>query len=490
MPMSMLNGLLDVAHTHNQLDSNLITAQCHDFQFSEMELMADRFAKLLLGEDMSGGKKSVSSALALSNAITNLSASILGEMWRLEPLPPERKRRWTKEMGWFLSVVDHIVEFVPSYQRVSDGSIIEVMVTKSRSDLQMNIPALRKLEALLFECMDRFNDTEFWYLDIDMKEYPGTQSERERDKWWIPSPAIPDGGLSEKTRKVLQHERDSVTQILKAALAINSQVLSEMEMPDAYWESFPKNGKAILGDEIYRHITLEHFCPEVALCSLDLSSDHRILDVKNRLEAALALWKKKIDSSKSSRGNEKREVHAERAETLLTLLKFKFPGLPQTVLDITKIQFNKDVGQSVLESYSRVLESLAFNILSRIDRVLHADDEMKIKHHESLPLPLSRTSSASSSFSLPATPCIYSNPNQQHMKTVEELYRIPSTKTLSEFISWEDKQKGDGGQLQGSVGTSKKLSPVRVASNLRRYYWSYIESLEKMGVIHSPPARD
>lgn len=33
----------------------------------------ERFAKLLLGEDMSGGGKGVSSALALSNAITNLA---------------------------------------------------------------------------------------------------------------------------------------------------------------------------------------------------------------------------------------------------------------------------------------------------------------------------------------------------------------------------------------------------------------------------------
>lgn len=40
---------------------------------ADMELMKERFAKLLLGEDMSGGGKGVSSALALSNAITNLA---------------------------------------------------------------------------------------------------------------------------------------------------------------------------------------------------------------------------------------------------------------------------------------------------------------------------------------------------------------------------------------------------------------------------------
>ena len=68
----------------------------NEHQLSDMELMKERFAKLLLGEDMSGGGKGVCSALALSNAITNLSASIFGELWRLYPLAPERKAMWRK----------------------------------------------------------------------------------------------------------------------------------------------------------------------------------------------------------------------------------------------------------------------------------------------------------------------------------------------------------------------------------------------------------
>lgn len=35
-------------------------------------MMKERFAKLLLGEDMSGCGKGVTTALAISNAITNL----------------------------------------------------------------------------------------------------------------------------------------------------------------------------------------------------------------------------------------------------------------------------------------------------------------------------------------------------------------------------------------------------------------------------------
>ena len=41
-----------------------------------MDLMKEKFAKLLLGEDNSGGGKGVSSALALSNAITNLAGNL------------------------------------------------------------------------------------------------------------------------------------------------------------------------------------------------------------------------------------------------------------------------------------------------------------------------------------------------------------------------------------------------------------------------------
>lgn len=42
----------------------------------EVEMMKERFAKLLLGEDMSGGGKGVCTALAISNAITNLSGQL------------------------------------------------------------------------------------------------------------------------------------------------------------------------------------------------------------------------------------------------------------------------------------------------------------------------------------------------------------------------------------------------------------------------------
>ncbi|PHT41355.1 Rop guanine nucleotide exchange factor 9 [Capsicum baccatum] len=64
---------------------------------------------------------------------------------------------------------------------------VRVMVTKQRSDLQMNIPTLRKLDVILI--------------------------------------------------------KDLVNQVHKAIIAINSHVLSEMEIPESYIESLPRMGE-------------------------------------------------------------------------------------------------------------------------------------------------------------------------------------------------------------------------------------------------------
>nr|XP_043626192.1 rop guanine nucleotide exchange factor 12-like [Erigeron canadensis] len=343
-----------------------------------MEMMKEKFAKLLLGEDMSGGGKGVSSALALSNAITNLAASVFGEQSRLEPMPPERQARWRREMDWLLSVTDHIVEFVASKQN-TNGVNMEVMVTRQRSDLHMNIPALRKLDAMLIECLDNFKgDHEFTYASKNDNEAK-SMKKREEDKWWLPTPKVPPDGLSDATRKWLQFQKDSVHQVLKAALAINAQILMEMEVPESYTETLPKNGRASLGDYIYKSITVEHFDPENFLLSMDLTTDHKIVDLKSRIEASVVIWKRKV-SAKDGRSGwssgvslEKREQFGDRAETILLILKQRYPGIPQTTLEISKIEHNRDVGHAILESYSRILESLAHKVLSRIEDVQHAD---------------------------------------------------------------------------------------------------------------------
>ncbi|XVF45607.1 hypothetical protein PTKIN_Ptkin02bG0220000 [Pterospermum kingtungense] len=378
-----------------------------DTDLSEVEMMKERFAKLLLGEDMSGGGKGVCTALAISNAITNLSATVFGELWRLEPLALQKKAMWRREMEWLLCVSDSIVELVPSIQQFPGGGTYEVMATRPRSDLYINLPALKKLDAMLITMLDGFRETEFWYVDRgivvgdggDCDALPssvsgGRPSIRQEEKWWLPCPKVPPNGLSEDARKKLLQCRDSTNQILKAAMSINSSVLAEMEIPAAYLETLPKNGKACLGDIIYRYVTADQFSPECLLDCLDLSTEHHTLEIANRIEAAVHVWKQKdqrkhTNQIKVKRGSwggkvkglvsdrEKNNFLAQRAETLLNSLRLRFPGLPQTALDMNKIQYNKDVGQSILESYSRVMESLAFNIMARIDDVLYVDDAVK-----------------------------------------------------------------------------------------------------------------
>lgn len=175
---------------------------------------------------------------------------MFGEIWRLEPLASQKKAMWSREMEWLLCVSDYIVELVPSRQQFPGGRTCEVMATRPRSDLYMNLPALKKIDAMLISMLDGFQETEFWYVDggvivPDAEVYPsptssGRPSVRQEEKWWLPYPKVPPKGLSEDARKRLQRCRDCTSQILKAAMAINSSVLAEMEIPSAYLETLPK----------------------------------------------------------------------------------------------------------------------------------------------------------------------------------------------------------------------------------------------------------
>ncbi|XP_051130572.1 rop guanine nucleotide exchange factor 7-like isoform X2 [Andrographis paniculata] len=363
---------------------------------SETEMMKKLFSKLLLGEDMSGFGQGFCPALAISNAITNLCATIFGRVWRLEPISSEKREMWQKEMQWLLCVSDHIVELVPDFQTFPDGSKLEVMTSRPRSDLYVNLPALRKLDNMLLEILNSFKNSEFWYVDQGISsavDSDGSSSFHkpltgQEDKWWLPVPRVPPGGLGQDERKRLDDKRDCTSQILKAAMAINRIVLAEMAVPDSYLQALPKNGKATVGDAIYHQLTSNNFSPECALCSLDLSSEHHAIEIANKIEAAIHVWRQKTNpkhphttqrsTSKSSWelvkdfviDADKRDLLASRAESLLLNLRHRFPGLPLTTLDMAKIQFNKDVGKSILESYSRVVKSMAFNIVARIDDVV------------------------------------------------------------------------------------------------------------------------
>ncbi|KAL5975933.1 Rho guanine nucleotide exchange factor 8 [Asimina triloba] len=452
-------------------------------------MMKERFAKLLLGEDMSGGGKGVSSALALSNAITNLAASVFGEQWRLEPMSAERKTRWRKEIDWLLTVTDHIVEFVPSQQKSKDGTSMEIMVTRQRIDLLMNIPALRKLDAMLIEYLDNFKDqNEFWYVKRDADD----NQSREDDKWWLPKPKVPPEGLSDASRKWLHFQKDAVNQVHKAAMAINAQVLSEMEIPEIYIESLPKNGRASLGDFIYRSITEDFFNPEQFLSTLDLSTEHKVLDIKNRIEASVVIWKRKMNNKdgKSSWGSgvsiERREIFEERAETILMILKQRYPGSTQSALDISKIQYNRDVGHSVLESYSRILESLAFTVMSRIDDVLYADS---LTRNQSFLEASARTSVSDKPVNSPVK-----LPSPQEEVEKPNAVGSPKSMTLSDFMGWNEEpeteaKSQDSNNLEDMLNFPEPKPMKKLAEIVTQRKMTYIERLETLRGLRSPTAR-
>jgi len=133
-----------------------------------------------------------------------------------------------------------------------------------------------------------------------------------------------------------------------------SQVFLKLLSPPLF-----QNGKASLGDLIYRYISSDQFYPECLLDCLDLSSEHQAIELANRVEASIYIWRKRTNYKPASSTNrsssksswelvkelmidaDKRELLADRAESLLLCLKQRFPGLPQTTLDMSKIQYNK-----------------------------------------------------------------------------------------------------------------------------------------------------
>ncbi|GJV57393.1 Rop guanine nucleotide exchange factor 3-like protein [Tanacetum coccineum] len=321
-------------------------------------MMKERFSMLLLGENMSGSGKGVSTTVTVSNAITNLYASMFCQQQKLEPLHPEKKIKWKREMNCLLSVCDYIVEFNPTSHSLHNGKPMEVMSSRPRSDIYSNLPTLKKHDALLLEILESFQETEFWYVE------QGSIS-----------------SLSEKARKHLKLKRDSANRIHKEAMAINSGILAEMEIPHTYITSLPKRGRTSVGDIIYKYITSGgKFSPEHLLDSLNISSEHEALELADRVEASMYTWRRKACAkySKSSwemvkqhvaeiKKSVKNVILAERADSLLFSLKQRYPELSQTALDTSKIHYNKDVGQAILESNSRVLEGLAFKLVAWFD---------------------------------------------------------------------------------------------------------------------------
>jgi len=124
-----------------------------------------------------------------------------------------------------------------------------------------------------------------------------------------------------------------------------------------------QNGKACLGDELYRAIASDHFSPDRLVSNVDINDEHSILEMANRLEAAVVGWRRRSQTKTTAEISpyetklnrktswskmkhfggdaERRALLAERAESALVSLKQRVPGMAQTALDAYKIQCNR-----------------------------------------------------------------------------------------------------------------------------------------------------
>lgn len=139
----------------------------------------------------------------------------------------------------------------------------------------------------------------------------------------------------------------------------------------------------------------------------------------------------------------------------------------------------QDVGQAILESYSRILESLANTVSSRIEDVLHADG-------------VARNPSESTNKKAGGM-------EQQAKKYSSELQEVEYDSgampmTLSDFMGWssasdqggENKETAAKMTEDGAV-VMKDDSEVKIPPP---HKYCYIEKVENVGGLRSPTARD
>lgn len=169
----------------------------------------------------------------------------------------------------------------------------------------------------------------------------------------------------------------------------------------------------------------------------------------------------------------------------------------------------QDVGQSILESYSRVLESLAHNIIARIDDVLYANDLVKrslgpqpsmaredrslsrrlsfsgrrTRHNGSTRFTALSTAYATPSISPSCSPTMSPRPTTptSPLEGVKAPILTPGLgKALSDYMC---RHIPEGGSLlELEVPQKFSLDGGRP--------WTYAGHLENSHALHSPPGRD
>ena len=168
----------------------------------------------------------------------------------------------------------------------------------------------------------------------------------------------------------------------------------------------------------------------------------------------------------------------------------------------------QDVGQSILESYSRVLESLAFTIIARIDDVLYANDLVKrslapqslakdgsmsrrigfssrrARSNESKRFATLSSTYATPSISPSCSPVV-SPPTRKTPNSPHEIAKGPNL-APSALSDYRCRNIPEGEALLEIEGPHKLSSLDSQGAKP----WTYAGHLEISNALHSPPGRD
>lgn len=143
----------------------------------------------------------------------------------------------------------------------------------------------------------------------------------------------------------------------------------------------------------------------------------------------------------------------------------------------------QDVGQAVLESYSRILESLAFTVMSRIEDVLYADYQTQNPTQTSSkknPPRETPVSSGADKFS----------PGEEPQNAAE----TPTSMTLLDFMNWGPDISDNEVKKESPTGNSETLPPENEVKHVHKLQNivtnnKLVSYLENIGGLKSPTAR-
>lgn len=132
------------------------------------------------------------------------------------------------------------------------------------------------------------------------------------------------------------------------------------------------------------------------------------------------------------------------------------------------------MGHAVLESYSRILETLAFTVLSRIEDVMSADSQARGSANAEKKNSLKERTISDK---------VAAAPKEDGGES-----ETPNSKTLLDFMGWNAEQGETDGKKANdeNVETKTLTKQENIVPNKKL---SYIERLEILGGSRSPTAR-